>query len=89
MKNDNFFEMYKIHIFLDETECVLNEKMMPDLTVMVPELEINRKILKIQISKEKCTGSGVRVLTGGGEKNKKNRLLTSRIIPQDPMSTQF
>jgi hypothetical protein len=51
MKNMNFSDMYKnqtnaktcrIHIFLDEAGCILNEKMMPDLTVMVPELEINR-----------------------------------------------
>jgi hypothetical protein len=55
----------KSYIFLDETGCVLNEKMMPDLTVMVLELEIDRKISKIHISKEKCTGTGVRVLTGG------------------------
>jgi hypothetical protein len=25
------------HVFLDETECILNEKMMPDVTAMVPE----------------------------------------------------
>jgi hypothetical protein len=34
---------------LDETGCVLNEKMMPDVTVMVPELEIDRKVLKMFI----------------------------------------
>jgi hypothetical protein len=32
-KNQNY-------IFLDESECVLNEKMMPDVTIPVPELEI-------------------------------------------------
>jgi hypothetical protein len=26
------------HIFLDETGCILNEKMMPDVTITVPEL---------------------------------------------------
>jgi hypothetical protein len=50
MKNQHLFEMYtntknaqtiyRIHIFLDETGCVLNEKMVPDVTIMVPELEI-------------------------------------------------
>jgi hypothetical protein len=55
--------MYRIHIVLDETGCVLNEKMMPDLTVMVPELEIDRQISKIHISNEKCTGPGMRALT--------------------------
>jgi hypothetical protein len=40
--------------------------MMPDLTVMVPELEIDRKLLNIDISKKKCTGPGTHVLTGGG-----------------------
>jgi hypothetical protein len=34
--------MCRIHIFLDETVHILNEKMMPDLTVMVPELEISK-----------------------------------------------
>jgi hypothetical protein len=58
--------MYRIHIFLDETGCVLNEKMMPDLTVMVPELEIDRQLVNIYISEEKCDGPGMRILTGGG-----------------------
>jgi hypothetical protein len=30
--------MYQTHIFLDEAGRILNEKMMPDLTVMVPKL---------------------------------------------------
>jgi hypothetical protein len=38
--------------------------MMPDLTVMVPELEIDRKVSNINISKEKCDGDGMPVLTG-------------------------
>jgi hypothetical protein len=29
------------HRFLDKTGCILNEKMMPDITIMVPELEID------------------------------------------------
>jgi hypothetical protein len=58
--------MCRIRIFLNETGCVLNEKMMPDVTVMVPELEIDGKIMKIQISKEKSTGPGPCILTGGG-----------------------
>jgi hypothetical protein len=31
------------HIFLDESGCILNEKMMPDVTITVPELEIQKK----------------------------------------------
>jgi hypothetical protein len=40
--------------------------MMPDLTEMVPELEIDRKVSNIDISKEKCDGPGTCGLTGGG-----------------------
>jgi Fe-S-cluster-containing dehydrogenase component len=29
--------MYQDRLFLDETGCVLNEKMMPDATAMVPD----------------------------------------------------
>jgi hypothetical protein len=39
-KYNKFSNMCRIHIFLDETRCVQNEKMMPDVTVMVLELEI-------------------------------------------------
>jgi hypothetical protein len=35
--------MDKHRIFLDETGCVLNERMMPDVTITVPELEIDKK----------------------------------------------
>jgi hypothetical protein len=44
--------MCRIHIFLYENGCGLNDKMMPDLT--------------IDISKEKCDGPGTCILTGGG-----------------------
>jgi hypothetical protein len=57
--------MSRVHIFLDETGCVLNEKMMPYVTVMVPELEIDRKIKKMYISKEKSAGPGPCILIGG------------------------
>jgi hypothetical protein len=30
-------------MLLDETRCILNQKMMPNLTAMVPELEIGNK----------------------------------------------
>jgi hypothetical protein len=40
-------------MFLDETGCILNEKMMPDVTMMVPELEIDKKISKTNISMDK------------------------------------
>jgi hypothetical protein len=46
--------------------------MMPDLTVMVPKLEIDRKVSNIHIYKEKCDGPRTRVLTGvevGGRRN--------------------
>jgi hypothetical protein len=39
--------MCQDQVFLDETGCVLNEKMMPDATVIVPDLEIGKKISKI------------------------------------------
>jgi hypothetical protein len=35
--------MYQDKIFLDEAGCVMNEKMMPDASVMVPDLEIGKK----------------------------------------------
>jgi hypothetical protein len=38
--------MYQNHIFLYETGCVLNEKMMPDVAAMVPELEADKKNIK-------------------------------------------
>jgi hypothetical protein len=42
-----------------------DKKMMPDVAVMVPELEIDRTVSNIYISEEKFTGSGARILTGG------------------------
>jgi hypothetical protein len=38
--------MYRIHIFLDEAGCILNEKMMPDITIMVPQLEIDKTLIE-------------------------------------------
>jgi hypothetical protein len=35
--------MNQHHIFLDETGRILSEKMMPDFTITVPELEIDNK----------------------------------------------
>jgi hypothetical protein len=32
--------MYQQQMVVDETWCILNEKMMPDVAVMVPELDI-------------------------------------------------
>jgi hypothetical protein len=49
--------MYQDRIFLDETGCVLNEEMMPDATVMVPDLEIGKKVSQIVFSGEKCGGT--------------------------------
>jgi hypothetical protein len=60
-------QMCRNHTFLDEAGWVLNEKMMTDLTVIVPELEINRKVSNIDVSTEKCPSPGLRVLTGAGE----------------------
>jgi hypothetical protein len=50
----NETEMYRNPIFLDETGCIMNEKMMPDLTIMVPELEIVKNSLTFNISMHKC-----------------------------------
>jgi hypothetical protein len=40
--------MYGIHIFLNETGCILIEKMLPDVTAMVPELETDKKNIENQ-----------------------------------------
>jgi hypothetical protein len=44
MKNGHLFEMYinskNDQTHLNETGCILNEMMMPDVTIMVPELDI-------------------------------------------------
>jgi hypothetical protein len=54
-----FLSMYRIHVCLNETGCVLNEKMMPDITIIVPELEIVLKLNmpKTNISMYKCGGT--------------------------------
>jgi hypothetical protein len=39
--------MCRSHKFLDETGCILNEKMMPDVTITAPELEIDKKTKKL------------------------------------------
>jgi hypothetical protein len=49
--------MYQDQIFLDQTRCALNEKMMPDASVMVPDLEIGKKMRKTKFSGEKCGGT--------------------------------
>jgi hypothetical protein len=41
--------MYQDQIFLDETGCALNEKMMPDVAVMVPDLELGKIVSKIRV----------------------------------------
>jgi hypothetical protein len=38
---------------LDETGCILNEKMMPDVTTTVPQLEIDKHASDINISTKK------------------------------------
>jgi hypothetical protein len=37
---------------LDEAGCILNEKMMPDVPVLVPELEISKKVSNIEVPKK-------------------------------------
>jgi hypothetical protein len=71
--------MFRIHGILDETGCVLNKKMMPDLTVMVTELEIDRKKTTKYISKEKCEGPGAGI---HGDRNSaiKKQPLTSILL---------
>jgi hypothetical protein len=34
--------MSRNQMFLHETGCILNEKMMPDVTITVPEIEIDK-----------------------------------------------
>jgi hypothetical protein len=50
--------MNQIHIFLDETGCVLGGKMMPDVTLMVPGLEIekhkNKQTKTLQQQQNEC-----------------------------------
>jgi hypothetical protein len=66
MKNGDFLYTTNVLKFLDKTGCVPNEKMMPDVAVMVPELEIDRKVSNLYISEEKFTGPGACILTGRG-----------------------
>ena len=66
IKPKKWSNMYQNQLFLDETGCVLNKKMMPDVTVMVPELEIDRKVSNLYIYEEKFTGPGACILTGRG-----------------------
>jgi hypothetical protein len=49
-------KMDQTHIFLDETECILNEKMMPNVTITVPELEIVKKHIGHQYFHEETFG---------------------------------
>jgi hypothetical protein len=60
--------MYHNIIFLDETGCVLNEKMMPDVIAMAPELEMGKNISNIDVSKKKCGGTPVLHTRFGGYK---------------------
>ena len=48
--------MYLTHIFLDETGRILNEKMMPDVTITVPELEIDKKHIGHQYFYDETSG---------------------------------
>jgi hypothetical protein len=67
MKNKHFSEMYTNatktsiiglnHRFLDETGCILSEKMMPDVSITVPDLEIGKKHIGLQIVYETHTAS--------------------------------
>jgi hypothetical protein len=44
--------MYRIHLFLDETGRILNEKMMPDVTILATELEGVKKHIEYQYVNE-------------------------------------
>jgi hypothetical protein len=48
--------MDQTHVVLDETGCLLNEKMMPDVTITVPELEIVKKQIGHQYLYEENSG---------------------------------
>jgi hypothetical protein len=41
--------LYQDQILLDETGCVLNEKMMPGATVMVLDFEIGKNVSQINV----------------------------------------
>jgi hypothetical protein len=43
-------------MFLDETGYILNEKMMPDVTITVPELEIDKQLIGHQYFYEDTSG---------------------------------
>jgi hypothetical protein len=43
-------------MFLDDTECILNEKMMPDGTIMVLELDIDKNHIGHQYFYEETSG---------------------------------
>jgi hypothetical protein len=43
------------HTLLDETRCILNEKIMPDVTITVPELEIDKQHIGHQYLNEEET----------------------------------
>jgi hypothetical protein len=48
--------MYKNRKFLYESGRILNEKMMPDVSAMVPEYEMQHKYKKSTFP-EKCSGT--------------------------------
>jgi hypothetical protein len=58
--------MYEDQIVLDETGCVLNEKMMPDATIMVPDLEIGKKVSKINVFKRNVVVPRYCIITMAG-----------------------
>jgi hypothetical protein len=71
--------MYQDQIFLDETGCVLNEKMMPDATIMVPDLEIGKKVSNIDVFGKKCGGTPVLHNRYDGYKNDTAMYLSTRV----------
>jgi hypothetical protein len=44
--------MHRNLIFLHETGFILNEKMMPDITIMVKAVEIVKNVLNTKMSKD-------------------------------------
>jgi hypothetical protein len=44
-------------IFLDETGCILKEKMMPHVSITVPELEIDKKHIGHQYFYKETSGA--------------------------------
>jgi hypothetical protein len=53
LHKEKMTKMDQHYIILDETGCILNEKMMPDVTIKVPDLELANYTSDINVSTKK------------------------------------